>query len=916
MGGADVQSPPPESSSGGRDAGTPANLLLFFHKAFRRELTELRRVVMEEAAGACDSRELNLVELKARVEFFRNVYKYHCSAESQVLFLALDERVGNITCAYHLQHYSTDSMFESVLSCLDRLGWATQDLQELVTNIGTLRDSICQHMVKEEKQVFPLLTSCFSSEEQASLVWQFICSFPVMLLEDVFPWLASLLPPEERLDLMDCISNILAEDKSALLETVIFWINKADKKSQENCHKDDRISKCSQDQDNLRDVSALCLLKTSPFDCLLRWQAAIKSDLEEILKKLDQARVQEFPSLSSVIVKIKFLNEVLIFHSHIVENILYPLVEESSIHQTSPLYTSAPLKSEVLGLQNVLYENKIHEPTFLESLCSLMESLVLLTTEHLSFQETEIFPLISEKCKHISQLGLLIKSLHTLPLGLLKCVVTWFSSHLSKDELKFILHGIEQSCLLDKPFALLLHEWVHAGYSGKSSTENLREIFSRRVPFMSELIRDDDNPGKNLNQEGRSSACCSRTPFPHSVSSSCGPSTEAVSCNILEPRPMDHIYYFHKAIKKDLESLVLDAAKLSKDSKLLLEFTQHFCSVRSLYELHSETEDKIAFPALEANLNARNITQSYSMDHEMEAQHFERVSGIINKMSGVYVTVSWAEYCRLCLELEDSCKSLKKILEDHILREETELWPLFRDYFSIEEQETILGYMLGRTRAEILQKMIVWLMAHLSLDEQQTMMNYWRRATYVTKFNEWLGEWWENVHKYDFGDAEERTTESLSIDVSRDLKQDINVVLRNNDYNAAKRAKKMEGPHVANHKLESFKCVGVQGNQLSKPALKVHQQVKNLVASQLDQEAKPHLDSDDVITTDSRKLHGQLPSYRDSEGSVFGCKHYKQNCKLVASCCNRIFTCRRCHDEEIYHDDDIHDHVMDRYITN
>ncbi|XP_074316974.1 zinc finger protein BRUTUS-like At1g18910 isoform X2 [Silene latifolia] len=741
-----------------------------------------------------------------------------------------------------------------------------------------------------------------------------MCSFPVMLLEDVFPWLASLLPPEERLDLKDCMSNILAQDKSALLETVIFWINKADKKSQENCHKDDRISECSQDQDNLRDVSTLCLLKNNPFDCLLRWQAAIKSDLEEILNKLDQARVQEFPSLSSVIVKIKFLNEVLIFHSDILENILYPLVEKSSLHQTSPLYTSVPLKNEVVGLQNVLYDaNKIHEPTFLESLCSQMESLVLLTTEHLSFQETEIFPLISEKCKHKSQLEVLIKSLHTLPLGLLKCVVTWFSSHLPKDELKFILHGIGQSCLLDKPFALLLHEWAHAGYSGKSSTENLEEIFSRRVPFMSELIRDDNDPGKNIKQESLSSACCSRTPFLQSVSSSSGPPSKTVSCNILEPRPMDHIYYFHKAIKKDLESLVLDAAKLSKDSKLLLEFTQHFCSVRSLYELHSETEDKIAFPALEANLNARNITQSYSMDHEMEAQHFERVSGIIDKMSGVYVTVSWSEYCRLCLELEDSCKSLKKILEDHILREETEIWPLFREYFSIEEQETILGYMLGRTRADILQKMIVWLMAHLSLDEQQTMMNYWQRATYFTKFNEWLGEWWENVNKYNFGEAGETTTEYLSIDVSRDLKQDINVVLRNNDYNAAKRAKKMEGPHVVKQRHESFEYVDVQRNQLSKPALEVHD--KHLVASQLDQEAKPHLDSDDVITTDSGKLHGQFPSYRDSEASVFGCKHYKQNCKLVASCCNQIFTCRRCHDEEIYHDDGIYDHVMDRKST-
>lgn len=64
-------------------------------------------------------------------------------------------------------------------------------------------------------------------------------------------------------------------------------------------------------------------------------------------------------------------------------------------------------------------------------------------------------------------------------------------------------------------------------------------------------------------------------------------------------------------------------------------------------------------------------------------------------------------------------------------------------------------------------------------------------------------------------------------------------------------------------------------------------------------------DSNSVIRSESGKLPGQYPSYRDTGDSVFGCKHYKQNCKLVASCCDQLFTCRRCHDE-------VSDHLMDR----
>lgn len=45
------------------------------------------------------------------------------------------------------------------------------------------------------------------------------------------------------------------------------------------------------------------------------------------------------------------------------------------------------------------------------------------------------------------------------------------------------------------------------------------------------------------------------------------------------------------------------------------------------------------------------------------------------------------------------------------------------------------------------------------------------------------------------------------------------------------------------------------------------------------------------------EIPGQCPSYRDHLKLTFGCKHYKRNCKLLAPCCNKLFTCIRCHDD-------------------
>jgi hypothetical protein len=48
------------------------------------------------------------------------------------------------------------------------------------------------------------------------------------------------------------------------------------------------------------------------------------------------------------------------------------------------------------------------------------------------------------------------------------------------------------------------------------------------------------------------------------------------------------------------------------------------------------------------------------------------------------------------------CKSIRVALTNHVHREELELWPLFDKHFSVEEQEKIVGRIIGSTGAEVL----------------------------------------------------------------------------------------------------------------------------------------------------------------------------------------------------------------------
>jgi hypothetical protein len=49
-------------------------------------------------------------------------------------------------------------------------------------------------------------------------------------------------------------------------------------------------------------------------------------------------------------------------------------------------------------------------------------------------------------------------------------------------------------------------------------------------------------------------------------------------------------------------------------------------------------------------------------------------------------------------------------------------------------------------------------------------------------------------------------------------------------------------------------------------------------------------------------------TYHNKETEILGCSHYIKNCKIKAACCGQLFTCRRCHDEQVS------DHKINRYL--
>ncbi|XP_054821497.1 zinc finger protein BRUTUS-like At1g18910 isoform X3 [Prosopis cineraria] len=969
-----------------------------------------------------------------------------------VIFPALDVPVKNVVCTYSLEHNCIDEVFSSIFHYLDELMDPNENIsklfQELICCIGILQATTFQHMQKEEEQVFPLLMQKVSIDEQALLVWQFICSVPIMLLREILPWMVSFLSAEKQAEVRKFLNEITPMEKE-LQEVLIAWLGSNTQTFNQDCSMNEAVQRADGSQHmkrprwlsccntNFKAVSNQMKANCSDIEdranqvnILHLWHNAIKKDMKEMLEELHQIRNNTcFHNLDSLLIQLKFFADVLICYSNAQKKFFYPVLSELAYGWLTKSTEQFFGESHVEDLQQLLLcnaENSMPSSEFVEKLCRELGLFVARINKQFAFQETEVFPVIRLNCSNGTLEELISLSLHMMPLGLLKCAITWFAGHLSENESRSILNAIKQgNTFVHEAFASLVHEWFRVGYSGKTSIEkfrqDLRHIFKSKSSLLTEQVKEaprfsflnHDKPhkistGNNgfsySSSSGFSNVTKYETPystginmhifFPATVMKlNHRPGFQAANSSPVpwldDSKPIDLIFFFHKAIKNDLDYLVLGSARIEKNVEMLVNFNKRFHLIRFLHRIHSETEDEIAFPALEAMSKVKNISLSYTIDHKFEVEHFNKISCILDKMFDLHFSVSsfetntWEQrmltHHQLCRKLQEMCKSMHKLLSDHMSREETEIWHLIRELFSNKEQIKIIGCMLGRIRAEILQDMIPWLMTSLTPEEQHVLMFLWSMIAKNTMFDEWLAEWWDGYRiakeKERSNDPPLQTVEPLEI-ISKYLSKEVLNELHEEstsnkseffsqrddigDNNEQSHNCNLHGKSkVRKAKQISSECSECR-NQLSDKNKQTCTKLTDITSSINDKgqtfqlcENSGHYDhlmkinpddlemairrvsrdssldlqkksciiqnllmsrwivrqhisfSEGTVTNNGQELPGQYPSYRDPLKLIYGCKHYKRSCKLLASCCNQLYTCIHCHN-------DATDHLIDR----
>ncbi|KAK4843002.1 hypothetical protein QYF36_002606 [Acer negundo] len=999
---------------------SPILIFCFFHKAVRNELDSLHRLTMKFATG----HRVDVRPLFERYRFLRSVYKHHSNAEDEVVFPALDKRVKNVARTYSLEHEGESNLFDHLFELLNSYMQNDESFpKELASCTRVLQTSINQHMAKEEDQVFPLLIEKFSLEEQASLVWQFLCSIPVNMMAEFLSWLSSSVLPDEYQVMQKCLNKIVPEEK--LLRQVIFtWMERRNAvdtvescidNSDVRCFLDSTSSRLTQQMDRVACVcessktgkrkhlelsnDAFSTTASYPIKEILIWHNAIKRELSEIAEEARKIQHSgDFINLSAFNERLQFIAEVCIYHSIAEDKVIFPAVDGEFSFSEEHAEEGSQFNDFRCLIESIQSAGAISTSAaeFFAKLCSHADQIMESIERHFRNEEVLVLPLAQKHLSFKRQQEILYQSLCVMPLKLIERVLPWLMGSLTEHEARSFLKNMQSAAqATDTALVTLFSGWACKGRnqgaclspsargccplksftdieensslsccactSASCTNDILMSVHQDEVkqPNKRNISRSSENsnahyPLQTSNahkpscSESSNQSCC--VPglgvnsnylglSAHSASKSLqslsfGSSTPSLNSSLFiwetdnsfsdvgcGGRPIDTIFKFHKAISKDLEYLDVESGKLSDcDERFLRQFIGRFHLLWGLYRAHSNAEDEIVFPALESKETLHNVSHSYTLDHKQEEKLFEDISCLLSEISHLHESLQrvhleenltqistessaahgddfMRKYKELATKLQGMCKSIKVTLDQHIFREELELWPLFDKHFSVEEQDKLVGRIIGTTGAEVLQSMLPWVTSALTQDEQNKMMDTWKQATKNTMFNEWLDECWIGKPK------SSSQTESLEATVS---------YKDNNFHESLDQSDPMFKPgwkdifRMNQNELEA-EIRKVYSDSTLDPRRKAYL-VQNLMTSRwiAAQQKLPQAAAGE--TSNGEDGMGCSPSFRDQGKQVLGCEHYKRNCKIRAACCGKLFTCRFCHDK-------VSDHSMDRKAT-
>ncbi|KAI0561230.1 hemerythrin-like protein [Gracilaria domingensis] len=188
------------------------------------------------------------------------------------------------------------------------------------------------------------------------------------------------------------------------------------------------------------------------------------------------------------------------------------------------------------------------------------------------------------------------------------------------------------------------------------------------------------------------------------------------------------ITQMHKAIRHELDDIVAYCQSIDpSNAKQMQNLANRVQFLRKVHSHHSEGEESVLLKELHAKLNSSSdstTTAPFHEEHETETALFGDFSTKLENLqrqcmrdtenkAGLHVTKC---------ELLKSVQKLSSHLQSHMDEEETNMLPLLRKWFSLEDQDRLMRLVMAKVPQEFLSEVIPWMFNALDVDDQECML--------------------------------------------------------------------------------------------------------------------------------------------------------------------------------------------------
>lgn len=752
--------------------------------------------------------------------------------------------------------------------------------------------AIESHMDAEEREMVPLFTTYLTEAEQGGLlVKAMLASFTVAKL----PATIRLICDEERVALFENLTRYAKPDELESISSAVARVLTPEQW--------ERV--CGA----VPGLAESAKLAHNPLVEITHIHKAIGKELQDLVAYCDHISVANQHQVHVLAARFDFLRRIHSCHSDGEESVLMKELY-------SKLRASSPASSDAHSIHEEHDDEMAMFKTFSSCLASIQERMqqpdltpgVIAAAKdelvasvrniashllsHMHEEETKLLPLVRKHFSVEDQDRIVRRVMARVPANFLHELIPWMFNALSVDEQELMLRNLLRT----------------------APSDEMREI----LRSIAVSVR------KGMTDRGEWDELCLRIPDLGMESIAVDESDEAEG-----EGPVSEILRVHKAIRIDLKALLRRAKEISADGTIpnprtLASLAESVAFLRRMVSDHSKAEDEILLPRLEERVPG--VSSKYKDEHCDERALFAALAKCLEELQCV---ADEAECAKLVQKLHVATRTLLDGMVSHLVQEEEKMWPLLKQHFTADEQSEIVAQIFGQMPGDRLREMLPWMIRVLSVTEQNTMMNHILQVTKSTMFEKWLKTWLplhdDTAHDSScIGGASSNWTPVLSSSEK--------------PHECQEQQHSRPNPSSPQHAaaLPSSSSPGTRGTSNREAAAAARDLLhgrENMEATMraiardasLSREERTRMMQEFMLApyhqarASTSAARGPAPKSAEEFSPTYttdkqgnrrlGCKHYKRACKLRAKCCDRLYTCRLCHD------DSEQTHILDRTAT-